>query len=140
MSLFLSLGSPRITFFCLAFRQEELYALVQLLFKWKIWHLYFWTSSMDMWKSLIYVWLFATPWTIQSMEFSRPEYWRGWPFPSPTSIDIAWLLDFQRSFKILYLWVYNCDSNYISSSCWVVLKPSIISFSSQNNPVGKYYR
>ena len=22
------------------------------------------------------------PWIIQSMEFSRPEYWRGWPFPS----------------------------------------------------------
>ena len=27
--------------------------------------------------------LFVTPWTIQSMEFSRPEYWSGWPFPSP---------------------------------------------------------
>ena len=26
---------------------------------------------------------FATPWTIQSMEFSRPEYWSGEPFPSP---------------------------------------------------------
>ena len=26
---------------------------------------------------------FATPWTIQSMEFSGPEYWSGWPFPSP---------------------------------------------------------
>ena len=23
-----------------------------------------------------------TPETIQSMEFSRPEYWNGWPFPS----------------------------------------------------------
>ena len=23
-----------------------------------------------------------TPWTIQSMEFSRPEYWSGQPFPS----------------------------------------------------------
>ena len=23
------------------------------------------------------VWLFETPWTIQSMEFSRPEYWNG---------------------------------------------------------------
>ena len=29
------------------------------------------------WKSLSHVWLFATPWTIQSMEFSRPEYWSG---------------------------------------------------------------
>ena len=25
--------------------------------------------------------LFATPWTVQSMEFSRPKYWRQ-PFPS----------------------------------------------------------
>ena len=23
------------------------------------------------------------PWTIQSMEFSSPEYWSRWPFPSP---------------------------------------------------------
>ena len=29
------------------------------------------------WKLLSCVWLFATPWTIQSMEFSRPEYWSG---------------------------------------------------------------
>ena len=27
--------------------------------------------------------LFVTLWTIQSMEFSTPEYWSGWPFPSP---------------------------------------------------------
>ena len=26
------------------------------------------------WKSLSRVWLFATPWTIQSLEFSRPEF------------------------------------------------------------------
>ena len=25
----------------------------------------------------------ATPRTVCSMEFSRPEYWSGWPFPSP---------------------------------------------------------
>ena len=30
------------------------------------------------WKSLGCVRLFATAWTIQSMEFSRPEYWRGY--------------------------------------------------------------
>ena len=35
------------------------------------------------WKSLSHVWLFMTPWTIQSMKFSRPKYWRGEPFPSP---------------------------------------------------------
>ena len=33
-------------------------------------------------------WLFATPWTVASqapfsMGFSRLEYWRGLPFPSP---------------------------------------------------------
>ena len=37
------------------------------------------------WKWLSCVPLSATPWTIQSisMEFSRPEYWSGLPFPSP---------------------------------------------------------
>ena len=25
----------------------------------------------------------VTPWTVQSMEFSRPEYYSRWPFPSP---------------------------------------------------------
>ena len=29
------------------------------------------------WKSLRYVQLFVTPWTIQSMAFSRSEYWGG---------------------------------------------------------------
>ena len=28
-----------------------------------------------------------TPWTIQSMEFSRPEYWSGYPFPSPGDLS-----------------------------------------------------
>ena len=35
------------------------------------------------WKLLSPVRLYATPWTTQSREFSRPEYWSGWPFPSP---------------------------------------------------------
>ena len=35
------------------------------------------------WKSLSCVPLFATLWTVESMEFSRPEYWSGQPFPSP---------------------------------------------------------
>ena len=35
------------------------------------------------WKSLSRVQLFATPWTIPSVEFSRPEYWSGWLFLSP---------------------------------------------------------
>ena len=34
-------------------------------------------------QSLGYVRLSAIPWTVKSMEFSRPEYWSGQPFPSP---------------------------------------------------------
>ena len=35
------------------------------------------TSPKWKWKSLSPLRLFATPWTIQSMEFSRAEYWNG---------------------------------------------------------------
>ena len=36
--------------------------------------------TMHMWivKVTQLCWLFETPWTIQSVEFSRPEYWSGW--------------------------------------------------------------
>ena len=29
---------------------------------------------------------FATPWTVQSVGFSRPEHWSGYPFPSPGAL------------------------------------------------------
>ena len=35
------------------------------------------------WKLLSRVRLFETPWTVQSVEFSRPEYWNRQPFPCP---------------------------------------------------------
>ena len=35
------------------------------------------------WVSESHVRLFVTSWTIQYMEFSRPEYLSGYPFPSP---------------------------------------------------------
>jgi len=35
------------------------------------------------WNLVSHVQLFASPWTIHSMEFSRPEYWCGEPFTSP---------------------------------------------------------
>ena len=35
------------------------------------------THSEVKWKSLSRVWLFVTPWSIQSMQSSRPEYWSG---------------------------------------------------------------
>ena len=34
-------------------------------------------AAINKWKSLRRVQLFASLWTIQSMEFSRPEYWSG---------------------------------------------------------------
>ena len=34
-------------------------------------------QSERKWKSRSRVWLFATPWTVQFMKFSRPEYWSG---------------------------------------------------------------
>ena len=45
------------------------------------------TIPWKKWKLISHVWLFATPWTVVcqvplSMEFSRPEYWSGLPFPS----------------------------------------------------------
>ena len=36
-----------------------------------------WSLERDEWKSLIRVRLFATPWTIQFLQFSRPGYWSG---------------------------------------------------------------
>ena len=36
-----------------------------------------WKKMKGQW--LCHVWLFVIPWTIQSMEFSRPEYWSGEP-------------------------------------------------------------
>ena len=37
--------------------------------------------SVTKWKSLNHVLFFAIPWTIQFMEFSRPEYWSELAFP-----------------------------------------------------------
>ena len=46
--------------------------------KWK------WKSNQKSYLSLVR--LFATPWTIESMEFSRPEYWSGYfPFSRRSS-------------------------------------------------------
>ena len=33
----------------------------------------------------------ATPWTVQSMEFSRPKYWSGQPFPSTADLPVQFL-------------------------------------------------
>ena len=41
------------------------------------------SAFLRKWKLLSHIWLFVTPWTIQAMEYSRPEYWSGYPFPFP---------------------------------------------------------
>ena len=48
-----------------------------------LWRLAFFIEVKWKWKSPSHVQLFVTPWTIQSTEFSRPEYCSGEPFPSP---------------------------------------------------------
>ena len=50
--------------------------------------LHSWISNTCLYFSLRFVWLFVTPWAVArqaslSMGFSRQEYWRGLPFPSP---------------------------------------------------------
>ena len=60
---------------------------------WQIWKSQQWPQD---WKTSVFipipkkvkvkvshVQLFVTPWTIKSIEFSSPEYWSGYPFPSP---------------------------------------------------------
>jgi len=50
----------------------ELFIFVSLSFKSSLYIL-----DEVKWKSLSRVWLFETPWTIESMEFSRLEHWSG---------------------------------------------------------------
>ena len=58
-------------------RRSQIYAHLSCLVTW----------SEVKWKSLSLVQLFATPWTIQSLEFSRQEYWSGRSFPSPGNVS-----------------------------------------------------
>ena len=60
------------------------------------------SSSKVMWKLLSCVWLFVTPWTVQSMAFSRPKYWSGKPFPSPGDLPTQGLNPGLPHCRILY--------------------------------------
>ena len=52
-----------------------------------------------------HVWLFATLWTVahqfMSMEFSRQEYWSGWPFPTPGDLPDLGHLHWQADSLLL---------------------------------------
>ena len=58
----------------------NIYCWVPFLCTWNYHNIISWLWK---WKSLSRVRLFATPWTIRSMEFSKPEFWSREPFPSP---------------------------------------------------------
>ena len=68
-----------------------------------------WASVCES-QSLSCVCLFATPWTIQSMEFSWPEYWSGWLFPFPGGLPNPGLLLCRR---ILYQLSHQGSPDYI---------------------------
>ena len=81
-------------------------------------------------KSLSHVWLLATPWTAAyqaspSMGFSRQEYWRGVPLPSPSALQA----DYHRATREApTLWTkhFKTSRNMVpfvpSTSCVVKLK------------------
>ena len=48
--------------------------------------------------------LFATPWTIQSEEFSRPECWSGAPFPSPGHLPNSGIKPRSPELQVDSLW------------------------------------
>ena len=71
------------------------------------------------WKLLSPVWLFVTPGTIQSMEFSRPEYWSWKPFPSPGIFPTQGLNPgLPHCRKILYQLSYQGSPIIMIKSCW----------------------
>ena len=49
------------------------------------------------------VWLFAAPWTIQSMEFSRPEYLSGWLFSTPGDLPNPGIKPRSAALQVDYL-------------------------------------
>ena len=59
---------------------------------WVLWFL----ENQSEWKSLGRVRLFLTPWAIQSMAFSRPEYYSGQPFPSSGDLPNPGLLHYRQ--------------------------------------------
>ena len=95
-------------------------------------HLFY---ESEKWKSLSHGQLFATPWTIESMEFSRPESWSGWPFPSPRDLPNSglphcrWIL-YQLTHQGSHICSIECSifSICLVVSCWYHLTCSSVLF------------
>ena len=88
------------------------------------------SSSFEVkWKSLNCVWLFVIPWTVAcqaplSIEFSRPEYQSGWPFPSPGDLPNRGIESRSRTLQVNSLlskpprkpwWLGKCSSLRLNS-------------------------
>ena len=82
-----------------------------------------------LWKSLSFVWLFETPWTVACqaplfMEFSRQEYWSGFAIPSPGDLPDSGIEPGSPALHQILYHLNNCSyfpniSKLFSSSCWV---------------------
>ena len=75
------------------------------------------------WNVLSCVLLFATPWTVAcqaplSMEFSRPEYWSGWPFPSPADLPNPGIKPRSPALQADFYHLRHCGSPRILE--WVI--------------------
>ena len=84
VSIFLSMSiiyKERINLFILIIRQTQ----KSLVFNKHLDVGMIWLSSQ--------VRFFKTPWAIQSVEFSRPEYWRGLLFPSLGDLPESGIID-----------------------------------------------
>ena len=79
----------------------------RILFPWDYTRVYLligFSSLVCSWP-ILFVWLFATPWTVArlaplSMGFLRQEYWRGLPFSPPGDLPDLWksFLHWQEEF------------------------------------------
>ena len=47
--------------------------------------------------------LFVTPWTIQSVKFSRSDYWSGYPYPSPGDLPNPGIKPGSRALHLYHL-------------------------------------
>ena len=68
------------------------------------------------WNLLSYVRLFVTPWTIQSMEFSRPEYWSGYSLSRGSSQPRDWTQVSYIAGRLFTSWVTREAQTF---SSWV---------------------
>ena len=79
-----------------------------------------WMGSEVTWKLLRHVQLFVALWTMLFMEFSKPEYWSGLPFPSPRDLPNpgikSWSPALQEDSRFCLLssrlWLYFIITSY----------------------------